>query len=202
MVVADGTAYSAASRRAPTRATRRGGLHDAAPPARPSAGLLPVHASRTQKSSSSTASRPRRLPPGTAFFAVVPSRHRYYLPEAYPGWTFGCILASTTRILSSASRGRLRRDLAGAAKVDAAERAGRHNRDTPGPLRFLKGLPRLVRGRARAFRAHALLRNGLWRNKLRDPDGENMPTRRAAQPGAREPAPSLSRLTNGPSTAG
>jgi AraC-like DNA-binding protein len=31
---------------------------------------------------------PQRLPPGHAFFAVVPSRHRYYLPEASPGWTF------------------------------------------------------------------------------------------------------------------
>ena len=34
---------------------------------------------------------PQRLPPGTGFFAVVPSRHRYYLPEASPGWTFGWI---------------------------------------------------------------------------------------------------------------
>jgi AraC-like DNA-binding protein len=34
---------------------------------------------------------PQRLPPGTAFFAVVPSRHRYYLPEASAGWTFGWI---------------------------------------------------------------------------------------------------------------
>jgi len=34
---------------------------------------------------------PQRLPPGTSFFAVVPSRHRYYLPEASPGWTFGWI---------------------------------------------------------------------------------------------------------------
>jgi AraC-like DNA-binding protein len=34
---------------------------------------------------------PRELPPGTAFFAVIPSRHRYYLPEASPGWTFGWI---------------------------------------------------------------------------------------------------------------
>jgi AraC-like DNA-binding protein len=32
---------------------------------------------------------PQRIEPGTAFFAVVPSRHRYYLPEASPGWTFG-----------------------------------------------------------------------------------------------------------------
>jgi AraC-like DNA-binding protein len=34
---------------------------------------------------------PRELPPGTAFFAVVPSRHRYYLPPTSPGWTFGWI---------------------------------------------------------------------------------------------------------------
>src|SRR5262245_42111060 len=34
---------------------------------------------------------PQKLPAGTAFFAVVPSRHRYYLPEASPGWTFGWI---------------------------------------------------------------------------------------------------------------
>ena len=34
---------------------------------------------------------PRRLSPGTAFFAVVPSRHRYYLPEGSPGWTFAWI---------------------------------------------------------------------------------------------------------------
>jgi AraC-like DNA-binding protein len=34
---------------------------------------------------------PQRVPPGTSFFAVVPSRHRYYLPEESPGWTFGWI---------------------------------------------------------------------------------------------------------------
>ena len=32
---------------------------------------------------------PRRLPPGTGFFAMIPSRHRYYLPADSPGWTFG-----------------------------------------------------------------------------------------------------------------
>jgi AraC-like DNA-binding protein len=32
---------------------------------------------------------PQRLLPGTSFFAVVPSRHRYYLPDDSPGWTFG-----------------------------------------------------------------------------------------------------------------
>ena len=34
---------------------------------------------------------PRRMTPGMGFFAVVPSRHRYYLPEDSPGWTFGWI---------------------------------------------------------------------------------------------------------------
>ena len=34
---------------------------------------------------------PQQVPPGAAFFAVVPSRHRYYLPEGSPGWTFGWI---------------------------------------------------------------------------------------------------------------
>jgi AraC-like DNA-binding protein len=32
---------------------------------------------------------PRRVPPGKGFFAVIPSRHRYYLPDESPGWTFG-----------------------------------------------------------------------------------------------------------------
>lgn len=35
--------------------------------------------------------RPERVSPGMAFFAVVPSRHRYYLPPGSPGWTFGWI---------------------------------------------------------------------------------------------------------------
>ena len=34
---------------------------------------------------------PQRVPPGMGFFAVIPSRHRYYLPEDSPGWTFGWI---------------------------------------------------------------------------------------------------------------
>jgi AraC-like DNA-binding protein len=33
----------------------------------------------------------RRVSPGTGFFAIIPSRHRYYLPENSPGWTFGWI---------------------------------------------------------------------------------------------------------------
>jgi AraC-like DNA-binding protein len=34
---------------------------------------------------------PRRVTPGMGFLAVVPSRHRYYLPADSPGWTFGWI---------------------------------------------------------------------------------------------------------------
>jgi AraC-like DNA-binding protein len=34
---------------------------------------------------------PQPVPPGASFFAVVPSRHRYYLPADSPGWTFGWI---------------------------------------------------------------------------------------------------------------
>lgn len=34
---------------------------------------------------------PRRVSPGTAFIALMPSRHRYYLPADSPGWTFGWI---------------------------------------------------------------------------------------------------------------
>jgi AraC-like DNA-binding protein len=34
---------------------------------------------------------PQPITPGTGFFAVVPSRHRYYLPATSPGWTFAWI---------------------------------------------------------------------------------------------------------------
>jgi AraC-like DNA-binding protein len=34
---------------------------------------------------------PVKVMPGMGFFAIVPSRHRYYLPEGSPGWTFGWI---------------------------------------------------------------------------------------------------------------
>lgn len=34
---------------------------------------------------------PQRITPGMGFFAVVPSRHRYYLPPTSPGWTFAWI---------------------------------------------------------------------------------------------------------------
>ena len=58
--------------------------------ARPPAGVLSVHA---RGLGALRALRPAAaaVPPGTGFFAVVPSRHRYYLPEGSPGWTFGWI---------------------------------------------------------------------------------------------------------------
>jgi AraC-like DNA-binding protein len=33
----------------------------------------------------------QRIGPGKSFFSVLPSQHRYYLPETSPGWTFGWI---------------------------------------------------------------------------------------------------------------
>lgn len=33
----------------------------------------------------------QRIGPGKSFFSVLPSPHRYYLPESSPGWTFGWI---------------------------------------------------------------------------------------------------------------
>jgi AraC-like DNA-binding protein len=33
----------------------------------------------------------QRLPPGESFFALVPSRHRYFLPKDSPGWTFAWV---------------------------------------------------------------------------------------------------------------
>jgi len=32
--------------------------------------------------------KPQQITPGKAFFVMVPSRHRYYLPADSPGWTF------------------------------------------------------------------------------------------------------------------
>ena len=34
---------------------------------------------------------PQQIPPGVGFFALIPSRHRYYLPQGSPGWTFGWV---------------------------------------------------------------------------------------------------------------
>jgi len=34
---------------------------------------------------------PVRIGPGTAFVAVIPSHHRYYLPDESPGWTFAWV---------------------------------------------------------------------------------------------------------------
>lgn len=34
---------------------------------------------------------PQRISAGTGFFALIPSRHRYYLPEGSEGWTFAWV---------------------------------------------------------------------------------------------------------------
>jgi len=34
---------------------------------------------------------PQQVPAGAGFLAIVPSRHRYYLPADSPGWTFGWV---------------------------------------------------------------------------------------------------------------
>jgi AraC-like DNA-binding protein len=47
---------------------------------------------------------PRRVPPGTAFIAIMPSRHRYYLPEDSPGWTFGWISIYHPYLLARVTR--------------------------------------------------------------------------------------------------
>jgi AraC-like DNA-binding protein len=47
---------------------------------------------------------PQWVTPGTGFFAVVPSRHRYYLPEDSPGWTFGWINIFHPYLIERASR--------------------------------------------------------------------------------------------------
>jgi AraC-like DNA-binding protein len=46
----------------------------------------------------------RRVPPGTAFIALMPSRHRYYLPEESPGWTFGWISIHHPYLLARMSK--------------------------------------------------------------------------------------------------
>jgi len=46
----------------------------------------------------------RRVSPGKGFFAVVPSRHSYYLPRASPGWTFGWVGVYHPYLLARISR--------------------------------------------------------------------------------------------------
>jgi AraC-like DNA-binding protein len=46
----------------------------------------------------------RRVSPGQGFFAVIPSRHRYYLPGDSPGWTFGWIGIYHPYLLARISR--------------------------------------------------------------------------------------------------
>jgi AraC-like DNA-binding protein len=48
--------------------------------------------------------RPRRVTPGTAFIALMPSRHRYYLPQDSPGWTFGWVSIHHPYLLARMTR--------------------------------------------------------------------------------------------------
>jgi AraC-like DNA-binding protein len=52
--------------------------------------------------------KPEALPPGTGFFAIVPSRHRYYLPDRSPGWTFGWFEAQHPYVVDRIARHVLR----------------------------------------------------------------------------------------------
>jgi AraC-like DNA-binding protein len=47
---------------------------------------------------------PHPLPVGTAFFALVPSAHRYYLPDRSPGWTFGWLEVRHPYVVSRIER--------------------------------------------------------------------------------------------------
>jgi AraC-like DNA-binding protein len=47
---------------------------------------------------------PRQVSPGDGFFAIIPSRHRYYLPVDSPGWTFGWIGIYHPYLLARVSR--------------------------------------------------------------------------------------------------
>jgi AraC-like DNA-binding protein len=47
---------------------------------------------------------PVKVTPGMGFFAVVPSRHRYWLPEGSPGWTFGWVGIYHPYILSRVTK--------------------------------------------------------------------------------------------------
>jgi len=47
---------------------------------------------------------PQKVAPGTGFFAIIPSRHRYYLPEDSPGWTFGWLGIYQPQLLERVSK--------------------------------------------------------------------------------------------------
>ena len=47
---------------------------------------------------------PQKITPGMGFFAIIPSRHRYYLPESSPGWTFAWVGVYHPYVLRRISR--------------------------------------------------------------------------------------------------
>jgi len=110
---------------------------------------------------------PRDLGPGTAFFALVPSRHRYYLPESSPGWTFGWIGVYHPYLIQ-----RIARQVAATGPV----------LQLPPQSALAAIAMRLVRGAFRKdFRDHFEVELALFEftlafermaQQLRDPDGE------------------------------
>jgi AraC-like DNA-binding protein len=77
---------------------------------------------------------PHELAPGKGFFALIPSRHRYYRPAASPGWTFAWIALYQPYLVR-----RIARQVAATGPiVEAAPNSA-----------FIKRFVRLVRG---AFR--------------------------------------------------
>jgi AraC-like DNA-binding protein len=77
---------------------------------------------------------PQQVGPGKGFFAVLPSQHRYYVPESSPGWTFGWIGLYHPYLVR-----RIARQVASSGAV----------LDTPADSQLIKCALRLVRG---AFR--------------------------------------------------
>ena len=170
------------------------GRDEAARAAGSSARDLPVHAGGLGALRGSTASRRKQLPPGAAFFAVIPSRHHYYLPEASPGWTFGWIGVYHPYLIA-----RIARQVAATGAVlqlqPQSALAAIATRLVRG--RVPQGLPRSVRGRAGAVRIHRDLR-AAWRSSCAIPTASasgcstscaaaSWPTRASRSPSTRSP---------------
>ena len=110
---------------------------------------------------------PERMTPGRAFIAVVPSRHRYYLPTDSPGWTFAWIGVYHPYLVR-----RIRAHVAAAGPTIACEPESE----------FVAGMMRLVRGAFhKDFRDRFDVESNLFdivlayerlAENLRDPGGE------------------------------
>ena len=98
---------------------------------------------------------PQRMTPGKGFFSVIPSRHRYYLPEASPGWTFAWIGIYHPYLLR-----RIAKQVAatGPVRRGRAHQPTRLTLDASRARRFSQGFSRSLRGRAGIVRVHARIR--------------------------------------------